>query len=136
VLGLGGEPSEGIKKFVGKNTHAFRSLVVLHATRFIELSSMVFDLYPFIPFLSQETRQEILNELSAVVAQIEDPMRHVRAMINLFKVQKVFGSLKFDVETIKSLHNEYMKAMELDGKPEKGERKLADDIVIVINEVI
>jgi len=29
-----------------------------------------------------------------------------------------------------------LKFIELDGKPEKGERKIADDFVILINELI
>jgi hypothetical protein len=52
----------------------------------------------------------------------------------LFKVRKVFGLLKED-EVIK-MHQEYIEALELDSKPEKGERKLADDLVILINEVL
>jgi hypothetical protein len=34
------------------------------------------------------------------------------------------------------MHEEYMQALKLDSKPEKGERKLADDIVILINELV
>lgn len=34
------------------------------------------------------------------------------------------------------LHQEYLAALELDGKPEKGERKLADDYVILIDELM
>ena len=34
------------------------------------------------------------------------------------------------------MHEEYLKALELDSKPEKGERKLADDWVILINEIL
>ena len=34
------------------------------------------------------------------------------------------------------MHKEYLRIIELDGKPEKGERKLADDLVILINEVL
>lgn len=29
-----------------------------------------------------------------------------------------------------------MRILELDSKPEKGERKIADDIVIIINEIL
>ena len=34
------------------------------------------------------------------------------------------------------MHQEYLAALELDGKPEKGERKLADDLVILIDELM
>jgi hypothetical protein len=65
-----------------------------HADRFIELASMIFDLQPFIPFISSETRTEIIAELETKVASIADPLRQSRALITLFKVKKVFGTLK------------------------------------------
>jgi hypothetical protein len=34
------------------------------------------------------------------------------------------------------LHSEYFKLLDVDGKPEKGERKIADELVILINEII
>jgi len=34
------------------------------------------------------------------------------------------------------MHEEYLRILELDSKPEKGERKLADDLVILINECL
>lgn len=34
------------------------------------------------------------------------------------------------------MHSEYLRIVELDGKPEKGERKMADDLVTLINEVL
>lgn len=34
------------------------------------------------------------------------------------------------------LQNEYFDAIFLDGKPEKGERKAADDFVLMINELL
>ena len=34
------------------------------------------------------------------------------------------------------MHKEYLRILEQDGKPEKGERKIADDLVILINEVL
>lgn len=33
------------------------------------------------------------------------------------------------------LQTHYFSAIDLDGKPEKGERKLADDFVVLINEI-
>jgi hypothetical protein len=37
---------------------------------------------------------------------------------------------------IEELHSEYLRILELDSKPEKGERKIADDLVILINELL
>ena len=35
-----------------------------------------------------------------------------------------------------TLHDEYLNSLELDGKPEKGERKVADDLVLLINDIL
>lgn len=34
------------------------------------------------------------------------------------------------------MHKDYFEMVNLDGKPEKGERKLSDDLVLVINELL
>jgi hypothetical protein len=34
------------------------------------------------------------------------------------------------------LHSLYLRLLDIDGKPEKGERKIADDLVIVINQLL
>ena len=39
-------------------------------------------------------------------------------------------------ELVTLLQNEYADAIFLDGKPEKGERKAADDYVLMINELL
>ena len=37
---------------------------------------------------------------------------------------------------IRELHEEYFRVIEVDGKPEKGERKIADELVLLINEIL
>lgn len=37
---------------------------------------------------------------------------------------------------VRTLHSDYLAFSELDGKPEKGERKIADDIVLLINDLL
>jgi hypothetical protein len=39
-----------------------------------------------------------------------------------------------DIE-VAELQDSYFSTIQLDGKPEKGERKIADDFVILINEI-
>lgn len=88
---------------------------------------MVFDLYPFIPMINQKLRQEIIEELPAYInTNIENPTRQARAIISLYKLKRVFGLL--DSTHVKELHDTYIHYLQLDGKPEKGERKLADDL--------
>jgi hypothetical protein len=36
---------------------------------------------------------------------------------------------------ITELQSLYFSAVDLDGKPEKGERKIADDYIVLINEI-
>jgi hypothetical protein len=87
ILGTGGPNiNEDIKSFVETNSGAYKSLILTHAERFIELASMIFDLQPFIPFINAQTKSEIVEALQAKVAAIEDPMRKSRATITLFKV--------------------------------------------------
>jgi hypothetical protein len=53
ILGTGGPNiNEDIKSFVETNSDAYKSLILTHAERFIELASMIFDLQPFIPFIN------------------------------------------------------------------------------------
>ncbi len=40
------------------------------------------------------------------------------------------------MKELQELHNFYVEGLKLDGKPEKGERKLIDDVVLIINEVL
>jgi hypothetical protein len=37
--------------------------------------------------------------------------------------------------SVQTLQDAYFEAVKLDGKPEKGERKIADDYVLMINEL-
>ncbi len=34
------------------------------------------------------------------------------------------------------MHNNYIKFIQIDDKPEKGERKIADDLVLLINDIL
>jgi len=70
------------------------------------------------------------------VTEVADPIRRARARLGSLKLNKVLGFLKHSEDTIAQLHEEYLAALELDGKPEKGERKLADDLIILIDELM
>ena len=48
----------------------------------------------------------------------------------------MFGLTEEIMTYVKKLHSEYIRMVELDGKPEKGERKLADDLPLLINEML
>jgi hypothetical protein len=57
VLGVAGaDAGSSIMSLISKNTKTYASQIVTMAERYIELSSMVFDLQPFVPFMSKESR--------------------------------------------------------------------------------
>ena len=106
------------------------------AERYVELPSMVFDLLPYIPLLGEDARKQVSVHIEGKVTEVADPIRRARARLGSLKLNKVLGFLKHSEETIAQLHEEYLTALELDGKPEKGERKLADDLIILIDELM
>eukprot|EP00347_Sterkiella_histriomuscorum_P023059 403336110 len=130
-----------INSYIEEGIQSYKNQIQDYAIRYIELNSMVFDLYPFIPFLNKNLRHQLSEEFQNQVEQIQDPVRRGRATINLHKLRKVLGlyneteeeKLK---EIVTQIHEEYFRLVQLDGKPEKGERKLADDLVVVINELL
>ncbi len=96
---------------------------------------MLFDVYPFLPFLNEEQRQSLVKKVE------DEENGRSRAKVGLWKVKKVNGLLNTDkvedtIEFVKQIHEDYLKISEEDGKPEKGERKIADDLVLVINELL
>lgn len=46
------------------------------------------------------------------------------------------GALETIIPAIKEMYINYLEFLKLDGKPEKGERKMADDIILVINQLL
>ena len=77
--------------------------------------------------------------MKETVDAITDEKKKARAAINLYKMTKIFGfySESTDIkEIVKELTDAYFRMKDLDGKPEKGERKIADDIVLILNEIL
>lgn len=126
----------------GQEKNPFKDTLLEYAKRYIELGSLVFDLYTFIPYLNEQDRRDIVKELDEQIFNQEDSVRKLRATINLHKINKIFSfyTFKDDIvktsEIVKLLHSEYQSFIKIDGKPEKGERKMADDYVILINEIL
>lgn len=97
---------------------------------------MVFDLLPYIPLMGEESRKSLSTHLQSKVSALTDPVRQARASLSLHKLNKLLGLLTYSESTLHLLQEEYLRALDLDGKPEKGERKLADDLVILIDELM
>ena len=68
-----------------------------------------------------------------------EPLRKLRVKLNQTKLEMLLGvathTCKVE-ELVTLLQNDYADAIFLDGKPEKGERKAADDYVLMINELL
>ena len=66
VLGIeegAGQVEQSVQNFIDLNSTSYKASVLTYAERYFELSSMIFDLFPFIPFLSETTRREIADSL-------------------------------------------------------------------------
>ena len=114
----------------------------MYAERYIELTSLLFDLYTFIPYFNTQQRIDVVTYLESKMQVIGDGIRKARASINVHKLRKIAGLYTFKddlpktLEIVKNLHNEYLSSIDLDGKPEKGERKIADDLVYLISDLL
>ena len=97
---------------------------------FKEVASLVFDLAVFMHAVSEEGRSKIIALYTAFLEAEKDKARVCRLQLNQAKVKQMFGVMT----PLADLQQMYHQACELDSKPEKGERKIADDFVVLINE--
>lgn len=124
-------------------------LVEEYCGMFRQVQSLTFDLGPYLFYLSdynpskdskpQAGKSEPSKLLQAFIddhAQQEDPMRKVRIALNHLKLAMLLNNVHNRDELVQQLQNEYFDAILMDGKPEKGERKLADDYILMINELL
>lgn len=114
----------------------------LFAKQYIELTSCVTDLLSYVPLLTKEDREAILVELAGVVdSKSDNPLRQGRAQITLAKFQYIFRDSQFaNLDDLKAfvapLVDQYFELCKLDEKPEKGERKMADEMVLLVATII
>ena len=67
----------------------------------------------------------------------EDQIKKSRILLNKAKLESMLGRLNgADPATTQTLLGHYVEFAKLDGKPEKGERKFADDFVLILDEVL
>ena len=124
----------------------FAPLVEEYCEQFRQVASLTFDLGPYLYYLDDFTRQEKSEEKSKLLQSFTDAWekqtdasRRVRIYLNQVKLEMILGKATHQSTTsdlVHRLQNEYFEAIFLDGKPEKGERKLADDFILMINELL
>lgn len=83
---------------------------------------------PEIPVLA------IFDTQASVAA--DDSVRRARVLLNKFKLQRMMCLCKNNRSFAEMLLKQYMEFRKLDGKPEKGERKIADDFILLFDEVL
>lgn len=90
-------------EYTGKD-QSYMEQMFEYSVRYIELGSMVFDLYPFVPFLSPLQRHKLHEKLTFHVKQHQtEPMRRARSTINLFKLLKMLGLISDSNTTVKDI---------------------------------
>lgn len=111
------------------------------------MSTLVFDLAPYLQYLpecktsadssEEECKSELIAMFDQEVAQVaaEDKVRKARILLSKAKMQRMLGHTR-GVQFSEKLLGQYLEFAKLDGKPEKGERKIADDFVLLLEEVL
>ena len=125
----------------------FKDLILLYCQVFISVSTLVFDLAPYLSYLVECVEpgscapenlpaSEIIAMFDAEAEACgDDLVRKARVLLNRAKMSRMLGhsSTKSDADKMLEL---YMEFKQLDGKPEKGERKIADDFILLFNEIL
>lgn len=66
----------------------------------------------------------------------EDLVRKSRILLNKAKLERMMGWMRSVKPHGERLLLQYYEFSKLDGKPEKGERKIADDFILLFDEVL
>jgi N-acetyltransferase B complex (NatB) non catalytic subunit len=111
-----------------QKNHLFAPLIDEYCGLFRQVASLTFDLMPYLFYI---------KDTSAILAPFTDahetdPLRRLRISLNHHRLALLLGQSP----SVQTLQDEYFGSIGLDGKPEKGERKAADDLVLMINEVL
>jgi hypothetical protein len=138
-----------------KKNQLFAPLVTKYCDLFRQVATLAFDLGPFMPFLSDYNfasefskgatdkssykPSELLASFDQAIAEQEDPARKARIQLNLYRMQLLLGVatlIEEPAKLVQQLQDHYLSACKLDSKPLKGERKMADDFVLMASEVL
>ncbi len=119
----------------------FRGLISQYCEVFISVATLVFDLAPYLEYLpefkNQEKNSQIRNLFSTEADNAgDDQIRRARILLNKAKLERMLGWTKGSKPYAEQLLKLYLEYAKLDGKPEKGERKIADDFILIVDEVL
>ena len=66
----------------------------------------------------------------------DEQLRRARIILNKTKLDRMLGRINGATPTTEQLLGMYLEFAKLDERPEKGERKFADDFVLILDEVL
>ena len=66
----------------------------------------------------------------------DDQLRRARIILNKTKLERMLGRISGASPAAEQLLGMYLEFAKLDERPEKGERKFADDFVLILDEVL
>lgn len=101
-----------------------------YITMFKEVASLVFDIGVFLPSVPEASYPKLVALYDSFIEKEADKMRNCRLQLNRFRLKQMLNIPTNQIE----LQEAYLACTGLDLKPEKGERKVCDDFVLLINE--
>ena len=78
----------------------------------------------------------MFDEEASQVAEGDDQLRRARIILNMTKLDRMLGRINGASPAAEHLLGMYLEFAKLDERPEKGERKFADDFVLILDEVL
>ena len=119
----------------------FSDLVSQYSQVFSSVQTLVFDLAPYLHYLPEfQSAAHISSTLSMLQTEAEacgeDQVRRARILLNKCKLERMLGHAQGVEPHGRNLLQLYLEFSKLDSKPEKGERKIADDFILLFDEVL
>ena len=122
----------------------YEELLAPYATQYIELISVVTDLNFYAPLIGEDQKNGIVASLKKELekkAQNPNKIRHASAEISVAKFEFMFRNeapktIDELIQITGPLLERYHEYLKIDEKPEKGDRKMADEMVLLIADVI
>ncbi|CAI2376857.1 unnamed protein product [Moneuplotes crassus] len=141
----------GIKyEHENSSKNVFGETSLIYAKRYLQLSSVVYDLKGYFPYFDSKF-VEPLDKIVTEEGKSLDPeaddfkarkLRYHRKRTTIHKIKKMLGLYKFDSDhdyltspQLQEMLEEYKDCLSIEEAPEKGERRVSDDYIYIIDEI-
>ena len=116
-------------------------LVTMYLTAYIELPSVITDLRMYFLYLSSSQKEKILESITAHATSTKKDHRLAKAQISIAKLSYIFldkvpDTIQNLCEHLTPLISTSYEIQKMDEKPEKGERKMVDEQILLIVEIV